>query len=122
MVSDNQNKNMAILQQNVKKMELMVNMYDDEVHTIIHAGLIFIVYLFVAIILYYFLSSPVSLIFDSISSGATGTNAESYMGWMLPNIRWALNVAFALGLAFPVTWFIVWVFKQETDFGMYRRW
>jgi len=106
----------------VKKIELMVNMYDDEVYTIIHAGLIFIVYLFVAIILYYFLSSPVSLIFDSISSGATGTNAESYMGWMLPNIRWALNVAFALGLAFPVTWFIVWVFKQETDFGMYRRW
>ena len=97
-------------------------MYEEgEVNNILHAGMIFILYLFVAILLYYALSYPLSLFFDSMQTGSVGTGSESYMTWLLPNVRWGLNVAFALSFAFPVTWFVMWIFSQEPDFSMFRR-
>ena len=97
-------------------------MYDNlEVNNIVHAGLIFIVYLFVAILLYYFLSYPIDILFDGFKSSSVGTDAESYANWMYPNIKWAVNAVFALALALPIVWFITWVFSREADFGMYRR-
>jgi len=97
-------------------------MYNDlEVSNIIHAGLIFIVYLFIAILLYYFLSYPIDILFDGFKSSSVGTDAESYVIWMYPNIKWAVNVVFALAIALPIVWFITWIFSREADFGMYRR-
>ena len=94
---------------------------DSEVNNIIHAGLIFILYLFIAIILYFVLSVPIELILSGIQGGATGTNAQGSMNLFMPGVRWGLNVAFALFLAFPVAWFVLWIFKQEPDFSMFKR-
>ena len=97
-------------------------MYEEgEVNNIIHAGMIFILYLFIAILLYYALSYPINMIFDGFSAGSVGTASESYMTWLLPNVRWGLNVAFALFMALPVAWFVLWIFSQEPDFSMFRR-
>lgn len=91
-------------------------MFDEEVGNIIHAGLIFVVYLFVAILLYYLLSYPVEVLInaffvDSISETFT----------ILPLVKTALNIAFALSFAFPIVWFVVWVFSREPDVSMFRR-
>ena len=96
-------------------------MYDDEINNIIHAGLVFLLYLFVAIILYYILSYPIDAIFNGLEAGSVGTASHSYMVWQLPGVRFGLNVAFALGLAYPIVWFVLWVFSQEPDFSMFRR-
>jgi hypothetical protein len=97
-------------------------MFDNyEIDNILHAGLVFIVYLFIVIILYFVLSYPLDLIFDSLSAASVGTAAQNPMSWQLPGIRWGLNVAFALGFAYPVTWFAFWVFSKEPDFSMFRR-
>jgi hypothetical protein len=97
-------------------------MFDDgEINNILHAGLVFILFLFVAILLYYMLSYPLDLLFNAIDAGSVGTDAADPMAWLLPNIQWGLNVAFALSFAFPIVWIILWVFKQEPDFSMFRR-
>lgn len=92
-------------------------MMDDlEIDNIIHAGLIFIVYLFVAILLYYLLSSPVEILLNAFI-----INGISESATIIPIIKTALNIAFALSFAFPVVWFIVWVFSREPDITMFRR-
>jgi hypothetical protein len=97
-------------------------MLDDyEIDNILHAGLVFIIYLFVMILLYFTLSFPINAIFDAFSASSVGTAAEGPMSWQLPGVRWGVNVAFALGLAYPVTWFVFWVFSKEPDFSMFRR-
>lgn len=97
-------------------------MYErGEVNNILHAGIIFVVYLFAVILLYYLISYPIDVIFGAIQSSSVGTGAESYMIWQMPNIRWGLNVAFALGFAFPIVWFVLWVFSQEPDFSLFKR-
>ena len=97
-------------------------MFDDyEIESILHAGLIFLVYLFLVIILYFVLSYPVDLIFDALSAGSVGTAAEDPMSWQLPGIEWAVRVVFALALAYPFTWFVFWVYNKEVDFSMFRR-
>lgn len=97
-------------------------MYErGEVNNIIHAGLILMLYLFIVIILYFTLSYPIDLIFGALETSSVGTGAESYMAWQMPGIRWGLNVAFALGFAFPIVWFVTWVFGQEPDFSLFKR-
>jgi len=97
-------------------------MFDDyEIDNIIHAGLVFIIYLFIVIALYFFLSVPLDYLFNTFSAGSVGTAAADPMSWLLPGIRWGLNVVFALGIAYPVTWFVFWVFSKEPDFNIFRR-
>lgn len=96
-------------------------MVDFEVTSIIHAGVIFIVYLFIAIILFFAFSVPVDAIFDGLDDSASHTIASDEMTSFLPGIRWGVNAAFALGIAFPITWFIMWVFSQDPFEGLIRR-
>jgi hypothetical protein len=96
-------------------------MYQDEVDNIIHAGLILIVYLFCAVVLYFVLSSPVDMILGAIGGSAAGTPAETPMSYMLPNIAWAVRVVFAGSFAIPIAWFILWVFSKEPDITLFRR-
>lgn len=94
---------------------------DVEIDNIVHAGLVFIVYLFVAILVYYLLSSPVDTLLNMFLNSSVGTSAEIAMSTNIPLIKTALNIAFALGIAFPIVWFIMWVFSKEPDFSMFRR-
>jgi hypothetical protein len=97
-------------------------MYETgEINNIIHAGLVFILYLFVVIVLYYAISYPIELIFNSLVTSSQNTASGPYMTSFMPSIKWGLNVAFALGIAFPVVWFIMWIFSQEPDFSMFKR-
>jgi hypothetical protein len=97
-------------------------MFDNyEIDNILHAGLVFGLYLFISIVLYYVLSYPLDLIFNGIQAGSVGTPSESYMAWQMPGVVWGLNVAFALFLAFPIVWFVMWVFSREPDFSMFKR-
>jgi hypothetical protein len=98
-------------------------MFEDsgEVDNIIHAGVVFAAYLFIAILLYYALSKPLDIFFDAIGVASVGTASASPMSYILPDIRWGLNVAFALFLAFPIAWFVLWIFSKEPDFSFLRR-
>jgi len=93
----------------------------EEIDNIIHAGLVFGLYLFIAIVLYYAISKPLDIFFDAIGVASVGTASASPMSYLLPNVRWGLNVAFALFIAFPVAWFVLWIFSKEPDFSMFRR-
>jgi ABC-type uncharacterized transport system YnjBCD permease subunit len=96
-------------------------MVDSEVDNLIHAGVILGVYLFIAILVYFLLSGPVNAVFDGLNAGAQGVpSVKPYMDLYLPSIRDAVQIAFALGIAFPVTWFVFWVFSREPDMSFIR--
>ena len=95
-------------------------MDNNEITNIIHAGIAFVVYLFVMIVLYYALSTPVDAILSAISDAATGYSAGP-MATHGPNFSWAVKLAFAIGISIPVTWFIMWVFSREPDVSRIRR-
>ena len=81
---------------------------------IMRSGIILIVYLFIIITLYLFLSSPFDDLmtsFEDLDLEASDTHIEtsSLLG------RTVFNIIFA-GLALaPIIWFIVEIFKTEPD-------
>lgn len=95
-------------------------MDNREIGNIIQAGIVFIVYLFVMILLYYILSTPIDTFFDGLLSADLGL-ATGDMAFHGPNIEWALKLVFAIGISIPVTWFIFWIFSREPFMGMVKR-
>jgi len=95
-------------------------MADFEIESIIHAGVVFAVYLFLMIALYFFLSAPIDAIMDGLIANPPPL-ASSEMAEHGPNISWAIKAAFACGIATPATWFIFWVFSKEPFVGYKRR-
>ena len=87
---------------------------------IVHAGLVFAVYLFVMVLLYFALSVPIDAIMDGLSEAPLG-DASDEMAQHAPNINWAIKAACACGIATPLTWFIFWVFSKEPYIGVGRR-
>jgi len=87
---------------------------------IVHAGVIFAVYLFIMILLYFTLSGPVDAIMDGLTNAPLG-EAEDEMDTHSPNINWAIKAIFACGIATPLTWFVMWVFSKEPYIGVRRR-
>ena len=89
-----------------------------DIDNIILAGVVFLVFMCVAIITYFVLSPVVDSFFDSYNVMQVGeaTDEIAYHGPILQN---ACKIIFALGLAFPVAWFVFWVFSREP--GLYRR-
>lgn len=83
---------------------------------IIHAGVLMIVYLFVIIALFMFLSSPFDEMMTSFGNiNSTGSDTE--VDASISTGRTVFNMIFA-GLAIiPMLWFIVWVFHREPDWG-----
>jgi hypothetical protein len=94
-------------------------METDEISSIIHAGVVFAVYLFIMIACYYFLSSPVNTILAGIID-ATPSDVTDEMALLSPNLIWAVKAAFAIGIAIPATWFVFWVFSKEPFIGIRR--
>jgi len=87
---------------------------------IIKAGVAMLVYLFLFLIVYFVISSPLDAIFDGLDDADAG-EATDELDWMLPNITGALDIFFALIIAVPITGFIVWVFSREPDWYYNRR-
>lgn len=83
---------------------------------LIKAGIMMLVFLFITIIAYFLLSAPVNLIFNAFDDIDTG-EAVDEMNTIMPNIRTAFNIFFALLAAVPLTWFIFWSFSREPDWG-----
>lgn len=81
---------------------------------IIRNGVILIVYLFIIITLYIFLSGP----FDDITTSFENINltaSDSHIESSAATIRTVFNMVFG-GLAIvPIVWFIVWCFHREPD-------
>ena len=95
-------------------------MDSETVNNLVHAGVLFLVYLFIMICLYFFLSSPVDAMLNGISDVPLG-EASDEMARFSPDIKWAVKAAFALGIATPLTWFVFWVFSKEPFIGYRRR-
>jgi len=92
----------------------------NEIDNIIHAGTFFVVYLFVMIALFFFLSGPVSTILTGIGTAVENTPTQIYMDRYLPSIDRAVWMVFAIGASVPMTWFIFWVFSRDPFQGLMR--
>jgi len=84
----------------------------------VEMGAIMLVYLFLFTIVFFIISAPLTIIFDSLGD-TTGEHSDE-MDEHLPNIRTALNIFFALVIATPIVGFIVWVYHREPDWGIRR--
>jgi len=83
-------------------------------------GVIFLVYLFVVVVTYFLISTPVQLLFDGFDDtdfGMAEDEMDSYMG----GIRSAFTIAMACMLSIPVTYIAVKVFSREPNYYRFRR-
>ena len=87
-------------------------MNGNGIYTITHAGIIFLVYMALMIMLYFLLSPAVDAMFAAFTGSHFGL-ANEEMAQFVPNYLLAVKMAFALGFAAPITWFIFWVFSRE---------
>ena len=94
---------------------------DLDVRNITMAGLIFAVYLFIMVIFTFVIAGPLDSIFNAFSSSANQTSSASNVQTFLPAIRTGMKIAFALGVATPIAWFIFWIFHREPDEEIIRR-
>jgi len=88
--------------------------------SITRIGAIFLFYLFVVIISYFVMSTPVELLFDGFDDADFG-EAENEITSYMPTFRTAFTIAMGFLLAIPVTWFVIKIFSREPDFYRYRR-
>lgn len=94
-------------------------MNGDGIYTITHAGITFLVYMALMMMLYFLLSPAV----DSIFAAFTGTSfgdATNELNYYVPIYKEAVKIAFALGLAAPAAWFIFWVFSRESSQSRFK--
>jgi len=97
-------------------------MADYPVDNLIYAGLVLAIYLFIAILVYALISGPVGAVLNGISIGASYIpSVQPHASSIMPYIAEAVMIVFALGIAYPVVWFIFWVFAQEPDVNIFRR-
>ena len=91
----------------------------QQVNSIIFAGILLVVYESVVIMCFYFLAPAVMLILYSIfTSDITMANHGSmYSG----EFYFVTNMMFALAFLIPVVWFIVWVYRVESGYQIYNR-
>lgn len=87
---------------------------------IIKIAVIFIVYLFISVVCYYLLSSPIATlfgVFNGIQAGdATGPLAREYT-----LIMSTMTIVWAIFLAIPITWFVMKIFSREPAWFVRRR-
>jgi len=95
-------------------------MDSNEINNIIHAGVVFVIWLWIAIAMYFLLSPAIDAIFEGMINAPLGDTADE-MTRHGPEIQQAVKIAFALGVATPSTWIIFWVFSAEPFMGIKRR-
>ena len=80
-------------------------------------GIIMLVYIFVVILLYMFLSSPFDdmvTTFANINGSASDTHVEA----AVTTSRTVFNIIFAALILVPIVWFITWVMHREPDWRL----
>ena len=95
-------------------------MESRQIENIVHAGVTFIVFLFVVILVYFALSNPIDSIMDGLEDNPPD-DSQGYVTEFYPDLNWAIKAAFALGIATPATWFVMWLFSKEPFVGYKRR-
>jgi len=81
---------------------------------IVRNGILLIIYLFVIVALFIFLSGPFDDIvtsFEDVNSSASDTEIESSSGYN----RLVFDMVFVMLALVPIIWFIVWCFHREPD-------
>ena len=89
---------------------------ENGVNSLTKAGVVFAVYLFIAVITYFLLSGAIDVIYGGFESADFG-QAETQKDNLMPLIRTATTIFFALFISIPVTWFIFWVFHREANYN-----
>lgn len=80
--------------------------------SITYNSVIFLLFLFIAIVVFSILSDPVDTILDAIL-GMDGLTSSSQIDTYVPYIKTAVKIAFSLTIATPVVWFIIKIFSRE---------
>ena len=88
--------------------------------SILVAGLTFVVYAGVMVMIYYLVSPVTYGIFNGFLEADLGL-AEGPSNWILPYISNVLNIAFFVGIFSPAIWFIFWVFHREPSETVHYR-
>ena len=84
------------------------------------AGIVFVVYVFVMLVLALFLADPIDNILSSIGA-ADVPDANEHLDNYIPMYRSAVRLALLLGMATPFVVFIMWVFNREPVQEFIRR-
>jgi len=84
------------------------------------AGIAFVVYVFVMLVLALFLADPIDSILGAIGA-ADVPNANTELGLFVPMYRAAVKLALLLGMATPFVVFVMWVFNREPFQEVIRR-
>jgi len=86
-----------------------------EVHSLTKAGVVFLLYLFLVLVIYFALSTPVEMLFDAFES-ADFAGAETQKDTYMPVIRTACTIFFSILVSIPVAWFFFWIFHREPSY------
>lgn len=86
--------------------------------SIILAGIILLIYEAIVIICFYFLAPIVMIILYSIFNSQVTLD---YGGAMYAQEFYVITVMmFAIAFLIPLVWFILWVFRVESGYNVYR--
>ena len=94
----------------------MFDNQDQEVHSLTQAAVILVTYVFLVLILYFVLSTPVNMIFDGFDSTNWAAAEPQHAGTM-SNIRQTWTIFCAIFISIPLCWFFFWVFHREPRWG-----
>ena len=98
----------------------MFNRDNGEVTSLTQAGIVFLVFLTIAIVTFALISPLMTSIFDSFAA-SDFSNAEDEKDTYLPLFRDCCTVFFAVFVSLPMTWFIFWVFHRQANYNEYNR-
>ena len=77
-------------------------------------------YLFIVLISYFIMITPVEMIFDGFDDADFG-EADSYKDDYMPLFRTSFTIAIAALFACPVTWLAMKIFSRDPNYYQYRR-
>lgn len=80
--------------------------------SITYNGAVFLLFLFLAIIVFFVLSDPVDQVLEGIL-GLDGLTSSDEIDRFVPYIQTGVKIAFSLSIATPVVWFVVKIFSRE---------
>ena len=86
---------------------------------IIRGGLVLLLDVFLIMIFYFVISAPLTILFDGFDDIEDEYSGDE-MNIFLPDIRTALNIAFAVAAGSIVCLFLLRLFEREPDWRFYK--
>lgn len=80
--------------------------------SISYNGAMFLLFLFISIVVFFVLSSPVDQILDGVL-GMDGLTSSDEIDLYVPAIKIAVRIAFSLSISTPLVWFAIKMFNRE---------